>query len=34
VLFKVKVRRWRGAVWVADDFYAALTARGTAARSQ
>ncbi|HEY1454902.1 MAG TPA: hypothetical protein VGG31_00280 [Candidatus Dormibacteraeota bacterium] len=52
VLFKVKVQRWRGAVWVADDgipwlvaagqreegspddFYAALAARGTAARSQ
>jgi hypothetical protein len=52
VLFKVKVQRWRGAVWVAedaipwlvasgqredgspDDFYAALAARGKAARSQ
>jgi hypothetical protein len=52
VLFKVKVQRWRGAVWMADDaiswlvaagqreegspddFYAALTARGKAARSQ
>jgi hypothetical protein len=52
VLFKVKVQRWRGAVWKADDdipwlvaagqreegslddFYAALTARGKAARSQ
>ena len=52
VLFKVKVQRWRGAVWVADDgipwlvaagqreegspddFYAALAAHGTAARSQ
>jgi hypothetical protein len=50
--FKVKVQRWRGAVWVAedaipwlvaggqredgspDDFYAALAARGKAARSQ
>lgn len=52
VLFKVKVQRWRGAVWMADDgipwlvaagqrdngspddFYASLTARGKAARSQ
>jgi hypothetical protein len=52
VLFKVKVQRWRGAAWMADDgipwlvaagqreegspddFYAALTARGKAARSQ
>jgi hypothetical protein len=52
VLFKVKVQRWRGAVWMADDgipwlvaagqreegspddFYALLTARGKAARSQ
>jgi hypothetical protein len=52
VLFKVKVQRWRGAVWIADDelpwlvaagqreegspddFYAVLTARGKAARSQ
>jgi hypothetical protein len=52
VLFKVKVQRWRGAVWIADndilwlvaagqreegspdDFYAGLTARGKAARSQ
>ena len=48
----MKVQRWRGAVWIADDaipwlvaagqreegspddFYAALTARGKAARSQ
>jgi hypothetical protein len=48
----VKVQRWRGAVWMADDaipwlvaagqreegspddFYASLTARGKAARSQ
>ena len=52
LLFKVKVQRWRGAVWMADgsipwlvaagqreegspdDFYASLTARGKAARSQ
>jgi len=51
VLFKVKVQRWRGAVWVdagvawlvaagqreegsPDDFYAALAARGKAARAR
>jgi hypothetical protein len=51
-LFKVKVQRWRGAAWMADDgipwlvaagrreegspddFYASLTVRGKAARSQ
>jgi hypothetical protein len=50
VLFKVKVQRWRGAVWVdaglpwlvaagqreegsPEDFYAALAARGSAARA-
>ncbi|MEO3752302.1 hypothetical protein [Streptomyces sp. B6B3] len=51
VLFKVKVQRWRGAVWLnvdlpwlvaagrredgsSDDFYAALTAEGAAARTR
>jgi hypothetical protein len=51
VLFKVKIQRWRGAVWVDDDlawlvaagqredgspedFYAALAARGNAARAR
>jgi hypothetical protein len=51
VLFKIKVQRWRGAVWVdaglpwlvaagrreegsPDDFYASLTARGTAAKTR
>jgi hypothetical protein len=51
VLFKVKVQRWRGAVWLndgipwlvaagqreegsPDDFYAALAARGKAARAR
>jgi hypothetical protein len=51
VLFKVKIQRWRGAVWVdadlpwlvaagqreegsPEDFYAALAARGSAARAR
>jgi hypothetical protein len=51
VLFKVKVQRWRGAVWIdedlarliaagkreegsPEDFYAALAARGNAARAR